>query len=172
MDTLIMNNKTTPDFELPDLDGNVYKLSKYRGRVIILNFWSAECPWSASADQGLLSYLSGWGEGVSLWSVASNANEPVELLGRTAAERSLPVVLLDSHQVVADLYGTKTTPHFFIVDEGGILRYQGAMNDVTFRQPTPTRDYLREAVDAILSDRLPDPSQTSPYGCAIVRFAN
>ena len=75
-------------------------------------------------------------------------------------------------QVVADLYGTKTTPHFFIVDEGGILRYQGAMNDVTFRQPTPTRDYLREAVDAILSDRLPDPSQTSPYGCAIVRFAN
>ncbi|MFC2055838.1 hypothetical protein ACFLV7_16315, partial [Chloroflexota bacterium] len=140
--------------------------------AIILNFWSAECPWSAGADQELLSYLPGWGGGVSLWSIASNANEPVELLARTAAERSLPVVLLDSHQVVADLYGAKTTPHFFIVDERGILRYQGAINDVTFRQPTPTRDYLREAVDAILSGHLPDPSQISPYGCAIVRFAN
>lgn len=170
MDTFIKTGTEAPDFELPDLDGTMHRLAFMRGITVILNFWSAECPWSHNADKELLSCLPDWGDTVALWPIASNANESVDLLSRTALERSLPLVLHDRHQSVANLYGAQTTPHFFVIDRSGILRYQGALNDVTFRQREPGAHYLREAVDALLKGKNPDPDTTSPYGCAVVRY--
>lgn len=171
MDTLIKTGREAPDFELRDLDGFSHRLSSTQGVIVILNFWSAECPWSQAADMELIPYLKEWGNMAVLWSIASNANEPLDLITRTARERLLPLVLHDEQQEVADLYGAQTTPHFFVVDPQGILRYQGAINDVTFRQREPSIHYLRDAVEALLRGKKPDPDTTSPYGCAVVRFA-
>jgi peroxiredoxin len=170
MDTMIKTGTLAPDFELPDLEGNLYRLSDWRGKIVVVNFWSAECPWAEKADRELKEYQSGWGEEVSLWPVASNTNESPDLLLKAAIERGLPFVLHDANQQVADLYGALTTPHLFVLDREGILRYQGAFNDVTFRQRTPTRHYLREAVEALMDGRDPDPAQTQSYGCSIVRY--
>ena len=160
-----------PSFELPDLDGVPHRLEAYRGRIVVLNFWSAECPWSERADRALQPLLEGWGSRVALLTIASNANEPLELLRHTAETRGLLRVLHDAHQEAADRYGAQTTPHLFVVDAHGLLRYQGAFDDVTFRRRTPTRNYLEEAVEALLPGRAPDPAQTPPYGCTIVRYA-
>lgn len=169
MDPLILNGQAAPTFRLPDLAGKMHSPEELRGRVVLLNFWSAECPWTERTDRELLAYRTHWGDQVAWWNIASNANEPVELLTRVAAERGLPVVLLDAGQQVADRYGAQTTPHLFVLDAAGILRYQGAFDDVTFRQRTPSRDYLRAAVEAVLAGQTPDPDQTPPYGCTVVR---
>jgi len=58
-----------------------------------------------------------------------------------------------------------------LIDRQGYLRYRGAVDDVTFRQPEPTRFYLGEAVNAVLSGRLPEQAETQPFGCIIVRYA-
>ena len=50
MDPLIANNSPAPDFTLSDLTGKPHTLSAYRDQVVILNFWSAECPWAVRAD--------------------------------------------------------------------------------------------------------------------------
>ena len=170
MDSMIPNNQAAPLFSLPALDGTPYRLQDWRGKVVILDFWSAECPWSERCDQELLSYLPAWGEAVRLVTIASNANEADDLLARAAALRGLPLVLRDAQQKVADLYQAQTTPHLFVVDGQGVLRYQGALDDVTFRKRTPTQPYLRQAVEAVLAGNAPDPAHTPPYGCTIVRF--
>ena len=159
-----------PDFSLPDLSGSTHRLVDVRRRVAILNFWSAECPWAERADRELLSYLPGWGDAVVLWNIASNSNEPYELLARVAGERGLRIVLRDEGHQVADLYGAQTTPHVFVIDAEGILRYQGAIDDVNFRQRTATRFFLRHAVEAVLAGRRPDPAEVPAYGCTVVRF--
>ena len=39
-------------------------------------------------------------------------------------------VLLDPEGDVGRMYGAKTTPHMYIIDQTGILKYQGAIDDV------------------------------------------
>ena len=169
MDPVTPINQAVPELDLFDLTGRRHRLQDYLERVLILNFWSAECPWSERTDRALLPTLEQWGNRAALLCVAGNAHEPVELLAKTQAERRLPVVLLDPDGAAADRYGALTTPHYFVIDAGGILRYQGAFDDVTFRRREPTRSYLVDAVQAVLEGRDPDPAEVPPYGCTIVR---
>jgi peroxiredoxin len=171
MDPVTAIGALAPSFTLEDLNGVPHRLEEWHGRLAVLNFWSAECPWAERADRELLSYLVNWGQAVNLVPIAANINEPLEQLKSVAAQRSLPLVLHDPDHHVADLYGAQTTPHLFVVDQTGFLRYMGALDDVTFRQRNPTRAYLRQAVESLLAGAIPDPSVTTAYGCSIVRYA-
>jgi len=112
-----------------------------------------------------------WSKEVVLLPVASNRIESPEALAEAAKIRRLPPVLVDGKDVVADLYEAQTTPHVFVIDRDGILRYRGAVDDVTFRVRKPTRFFLDEAVEALLAGRLPALAETPAYGCTIVREA-
>jgi peroxiredoxin len=156
-------------FALPDLEGKHHTLSDYRGRIVIVNFWSAECPWSERADNQFKLWLEEWKERVVLLTVASNANEPAHLLAEVSRQRGIAPVLLDSGCGLAEAWGAQTTPHAFVVDHAGVLRYKGAVDDVTFRQREPKHFHVKEAVDALLSGRLPEIASAPAYGCTIVR---
>jgi peroxiredoxin len=169
MAALIEAGKPAPNFSLPDLAGHVHQLSESLGKVVLLNFWSAECPMAERTDQDLRPELRKWGPRVALLSIASNAHEPHENLQQSAVERGLERVLVDEGSKVADLYQAKTTPHFYVIDAQGILRYHGAYDDVTFRQRTQTRRYVCEAVEALLAGKNPELDQAPPFGCTILR---
>ena len=162
-------NRPVPDFELADLEGRPHDLGSQRGRIVIVNFWSCECPHSERTDRIILSMLVQWEPQVVLFTVASNRNEtPADLLA-AARQRRLPFVLRDEDCRIADLFNAQTTPHIFAVDREGLLRYRGGVDDVTFRNRTPTRFHLDEAVEAMLEGRAPEPAETPCYGCTIVR---
>lgn len=171
MDPLAAIAQPAPDFSLPDLQGKVRHLSDQLGRIVVLNFWSGECPWVQRVDESLTSLRSTWPSDIVYWPIASNVNESPEENAAAAALREMPIVLLDGEQSVADLYGAVTTPHFFVVDRQGMLRYSGAYDDVSFRQRDATRSYLDQAVAALLAERQPDPAETTPYGCALIRHS-
>ncbi len=163
--------EVAPDFELPDVDGVMHRLSNYRGRIAVINFWSCECPHAERTDRSLMAMSVQWGEQVALLPVAANAIETDAAIAAAAFARHLPLVLLDRSHAVADLYDARTTPHVFVVDSRGILRYRGAVDDVNFGQRRPTRFYLEEAVEALLDGREPELNETPAYGCSIVREA-
>lgn len=164
-------NQLAPDFELPDLHGKLHHLSDYLGKIVILNFWSCECPHSERTDKAIMSMFVQWHEDVAMLSIASNRSENVAALKNVAEARRLPTVLIDANCQVADLFNAQTTPHVFVVDREGILRYRGSVDDVTFRrsQRTPTRFFLDLAVEALLEGQLPKLTESPAYGCTIVR---
>ena len=162
-------NEPAPEFELPDLHGGCHKLSDFRGKIVIVNFWSAECPHSERTDRYLFPLLETWNGDVIMLPIASNRNEPAQMISEIAAVRGVPQVLLDSEHVVADRYEALTTPHTFLLDREGILRYRGAVDNRTFRRREATQFYLQDAVTALLNGQLPEMSETPAYGCAIVR---
>ena len=162
-------NQPAPEFELPDLQGQLHKLSDQRGKIVIINFWSADCPHSERTDQHIVALLEKWKRRVVLLSIAANRNEPLSMVVEAANGRHIPIVLVDSDQTVVDLYEAVATPHVFVLDPEGVLRYRGAVDNLTFRRGQATRLYLQEAVEALLEGRLPELSETPAYGCALVR---
>jgi peroxiredoxin len=169
--SIVEVNGPAPDFELPDLHGVLHRLHDYRGRIVIVNFWSCECPHAERTDRAIMAMFVQWREEVVLLPIAANRIESAEAVAEAAKVRRLPLVLIDREDVVADLYEAQTTPHVFVIDRVGILRYRGAVDDVTFRLRRPTRFFLDEAVEALLDGRLPALAETPAYGCTIVREA-
>jgi len=165
----IQIHQPLPDFELPGLEGKTHRLSDHRGRIVIVNFWSCECPHSERTDKAILAMFAQWRDEVSMLTIASNRNESLSALREAAEIRRLPEVLHDADCRVADLFDAQTTPHVFVIDREGILRYHGAVDDVTFRHRTPTRFFLDEAVEALLAGHSPTLTESPAYGCAIVR---
>jgi len=162
-------NQSAPDFELCDLRGIAHRLSDYRGKIVIVNFWSCECPHSERTDKALMAMFVQWRDDVAMLSIASNRSENAEALKNAADARHLSTVLIDAQCSVADMYEAQTTPHVYVIDREGILRYRGAIDDMTFRKRTPSRFFLDEAVESLLEGHLPRLTESPAYGCAIVR---
>jgi len=169
-------NQPAPDFELPDLECKIHRLSDYHGKIVIVNFWSCECPQSERTDKAIMAMFAQRAAQVRrdasrvvLLPIAANRSENVEALKNAADARHLPTVLRDANCFVADLYEAQTTPHVYVIDRDGVLRYQGAVDDVTFRNRIPSRFFLDEAVESLLEGHLPALTESPAYGCTIVR---
>jgi peroxiredoxin len=166
-------NRLAPDFTLTVVDGGRLSLSDWRGFIVIINFWSAECAWSRRADV-LLAYrqLTWEAKGVRIVGVACNANESETEIRHEIANRHIryPVVL-DFDRRLTNLYKATTTPHFFVLDRQGIARYIGALDDATSQAHDARTYYLDRAVTALLNNLAPDPEFTPAAGCQIVAEA-
>jgi peroxiredoxin len=159
----------SPGFELPDLDGAMHRLEDYSGQIVVLDFWSADCPHVERTDGLIAEWQAKWGEAVTVLPIASNANETIQSMSECAAQRNLPVVLVDKGHQVADVYAAQYTPEVFVIDEGGRLRYRGAVDDTSFAQRTPTRFFLEVAVRSLLAGEAMKVRETRAFGCTLIR---
>lgn len=163
-------NQTAPDFELATLDGDTHQLRDYRGQVVVVDFWSAECPISRRYDAYFNEFVERFDdEDVVLLAVDSNAYDD-DTIAEALTERDLHFpVLRDSGNAIADAYGAQTTPHAFVVDPDGVLRFRGHVDDRSWNQDEATTDYLSDVVEALLSGEEPPVTERPAYGCTINR---
>lgn len=162
-------NRLAPDFELRGLDGRLYRLGDCRGQILVVDFWSCDCPHVERTDASLRAASARWGADVVLWMVASNANESDAALENASRSRGPFTVLKDAGHRAADLFGAQVTPEVFVMDRGGVVRYRGAVDDVSLCRRAATRFFAAEAVEALLAGRLPPVAEVPAFGCAIVR---
>jgi peroxiredoxin len=161
------------DFQLRAVSGESFGLGQFRGNVVVIVFWSAECPVSTEYD----AFFNALSERYSEWRIVvlgidSNVHYGQDEIVTAVAERGVRFpILRDADASIADYFGALTTPHVFIVDAEGRLAYAGAVDDRTFRQPEATVNYVDQALDALLAGETPAATETQPYGCTIVRHA-
>ena len=120
-------NRLAPDFELANLKGDKVRLSDYRGKVVILNFWTKTCRpcLEELPSLGDLAQVLKRQQGMELVTIctddtAADAKETLKSVmgGNVAFE-----VLMDPEsKVVADKYGTTLYPETWFIDANGVIR--------------------------------------------------
>ena len=75
--------------------------------------------------------------------------------------------LFDESQQIGRAYGARVTPEVFVVDRERRIAYQGAIDDNWQSADQVKKPYLRQALDALLAGRKPEPAETKPVGCGI-----
>lgn len=175
-------DKPAPDFALLGSDGQEHPLSSYKGKIVVLEWVNYECPFvkkhyhepqrnmqklQAYAEEKGIVWLSisSSGEGKQGYMNAADAK-------RLSAERgaSPTVTLLDHTGRVGKLYGARTTPHLFVIDVNGILRYMGAIDDAPSTDPddiAEAKNYVRQAIDELLAGKEVSDQITESYGCSV-----
>ena len=164
--------KPVPDFRLTDTRGAEHQLSSYRGKLVMLHFWSATCPFVIRYDDRLKEIASDYqGRDVVVLGVDSNSNETVKQIKKVAGKRKINYpILIDPGNQVADQFGAITTPHVFLIDQEGKLIYEGAVDDQGWSEDNPVRKhYVREVIEANLSGKPVPYTETQSVGCTVKR---
>jgi len=122
--TKITPVRNAPEFSLQDLDGNIVKLSDFRGKPLIVNFWATWCPpcrkempsmeraWQIIKDQGIAM-------------VAINVGEDEDTVFTFTADYPLSFpLLLDTTGSVTQRWPVVGLPTTFIVNPEGKIVYR------------------------------------------------
>jgi peroxiredoxin len=162
--------KPAPDFTLTDLKGQSHSLKDYRGKVVVLGFISTTCPISNDYNARIRAIAEDYGkQNVVFLGVNSNFNEPVAGIKAHAAKNNLTFTILkDEGNKVADAYGAQRTPEIFLIDNEGVLRYHGRIDNSREVRRVNRQD-LRAALNELIEGKAVSVTEGKAFGCPIKR---
>ena len=167
---------TAPPFNLPDLDGKSVCLDDFWAqKALLVMFICNHCPYVRHLRAGIADLAREYQpKGLGVVAIASNDVEQYpqdgpEGMREEASEAGYTFpYLFDETQQVARTYRAACTPDFFLFDERRRLAYRGQFDDSRPGNDLPVSGKdLRDAVDAVLEGRQPDPEQRPSIGCNI-----
>lgn len=173
-------NEPAPDFTLTDSRNQTVSLSDYKGKLVVLEWTNHECPFVRKHyESGNMQKLQRdyTGKGVVWLSLISSApGKQGHVTGDQAEELSKnrnaapTAVLLDPTGKAGQLYGAKTTPHMYIIDKDGVVRYAGGIDSIksTDQADIPkAKNYVAQSLDELLAGKPVSEPATAPYGCGV-----
>lgn len=174
------NGELAPDFTGLTMTGEEVRLSDYRGQPVVLEWTNHECPYVRKhyGSGNMQKTQRALTEDGAVWiSIVSSApgkqgHVTASQAQRLTAERGAYAdrVILDPEGEIGRLYAAKTTPHMFIIDGGGILQYQGAIDDkpsANLRSLEGAKNHVMAAWQELRSGGAVSEPQTKPYGCSV-----
>lgn len=162
-----------PDFALKDLEGKEHKLSDLKGKVVVLEWINHECPVvQRYHNSKTMSETARKFEGKDVVWLAIDSSHFCETKQESIREWSSKVsidypILLDASGEIGRTYGAKTTPHMYVIDKEGKLAYTGAPDDNKTGNSRDPKNYVEDAVNALLNGSTVEVAQTKPFGCNV-----
>ncbi len=164
----------SPDIKLKDIYGKEHSLGDFRGKIVFIHFWSIVCPSEKLAEPKCKEIQKDFGD-KGVVEIAINANQkelsepgdpPYANLRAHVQEAALNfMVAVDPGNKLTDMLGGQSTPHCFVIDKEGVLRYSGALDDDPRGQKgKDAKSYVREAIQAVLAGEKVPVATTKPYG--------
>ncbi|HTO71162.1 MAG TPA: redoxin domain-containing protein [Myxococcota bacterium] len=163
--------QSVPDFHARDQNGADHSLSQYKGKAVVLEWTNSECPFVErhyqAGDMQKLAAALGAKEVVWLAVNSTYTNTPDDTKTWMKEEGFAYPTLQDPEGKLGHMFGARTTPHMFVIDAGGVLRYRGAIDDDEYGRAEKPKNYVDGAVHALLANASPDPAETQSYGCSV-----
>ena len=176
-------NIKAPNFTALDSYGNNIQLSDFIGSPVILEWTNHECPYvMRHYDENNMQSVQKMAldAGIVWLSIISSTPgdqghvSPNKANALTSSRAASPAhVLLDESGEIGMLYGAKTTPHMYMIDANGILRYKGAIDDIgrgmqffdaSLQQ---AKNYVSSQMSELITIQSLAISSTTSYGCSV-----
>lgn len=171
--------EAAPAFTLTDADGKSHSLADFKGKTVVLEWHNPECPFVKKHYSGNMQgqQKDATGKEVVWLTVNSGAAGKQGSLDGAAAKAYIAdksaaptAYLMDASGDTGRAYDAKTTPHMYVIDGDGTLRYAGAIDS------KPTADtadiasatqYVSQALAELSSGKPVSTPVTQPYGCSV-----
>lgn len=135
-----------PDFTVYDKDNNPVKLSDFRGKPVILNFWASWCGPCVSEMPEFQNFYDQYGEDIHfvLVNLTDGSQETVETASKFVSDQGYTFpIYFDKDLDAAAAYGVNAVPVSYFLDAEGYL--------VVWAQGALTGDMLQQGVDELLN---------------------
>lgn len=164
-----------PEFSATAIDNTTYQSTSAKQKVMVVAFLGVECPLANLYYPRLVELAKTYqGKSVAFVAVNSNSQDTLDAVHKQARmNRATFTVLKDSGAAVAKLFGAERTPEVFVLDRERIVRYHGMIDDqygYRQRRSQPTKNYVVDAVDALLEAKPVSVAKSPVQGCHIGRI--
>jgi peroxiredoxin len=180
-----VTGKAAPNFTLRSAGGEDVSLAGFKDKIVVLEWFNPDCPFVKKHydSKNMQKLQKQYTEKGIIWLTISSSAEgkqgycTAELANIIIKEKEMAcsAFLLDHNGRVGKLYGAKTTPHMFVIDQYGILVYAGAIDD---KPSTKIGDiqgavnYLQAALEELMAGKSISIRVTQPYGCSVKYATN
>ena len=179
----VKNGDNAPSFNLLNQDNETVSLDEFKGKKVVLEWTNHDCPfvkrhYDSNNMQNLQRDMKN--QDIVWLSIVSSAKgkqghiTSTEAKNLTSSRKAEPAhVLLDTDGDVGRMYSAKTTPHMFLIDETGKMRYQGAIDNLGntaalfMTDLSKAKNYVRNAVSQLSNGEEVKEAKTRPYGCSV-----
>jgi len=137
--------ESAPDITVYDIDGNAHKLSEFRGKPVILNFWATWCGYCKMEMPDFDKAYQQYGDEIHflMVNVTDGVQETVEKASEFIAEQGYTFpVYYDTDQTVAANYNISGLPVTYLLDAEG--------KPVAWQQGMLTAEMLQSGIDMLL----------------------
>jgi peroxiredoxin len=134
--------RPAPDFSLSDMDGKIHKLSDYRGKAVLLNFWASWCPpcrHEMPSMEKLYLELKDKPFQVLACDQQEDDDTVFAFTGQFDPAPTFPL-LLDRKSTVSKTYDVPGLPTTFLIDKSGRIVYRAVGG----------RDFSHPAIRALI----------------------
>jgi peroxiredoxin len=123
--------KAAPDFTLEDASGARVKLSKYRGEVVLLNFWATWCHGCQTEIPWFIEYESKYKQnGLAIIGVSMD-DDGWKVVTPFVAEKKMNYTVVLGDEKVSKLFAVNAMPVTLLIDREG--RIAASYSDVVDR---------------------------------------
>lgn len=146
--TLLEPRESAPETAFRDRDGDPVRLSDFRGRVVLVNFWATWCAPCVEEMPTLDALTASLGrEGLKVLAVSQDVGgrEAVEPFLRERLELENLEVFLDPKGELSRAMGVRGLPTTFLIDARG--RIVGALEGPADWNGAPARELIRHYID-------------------------
>ncbi|MCM3765230.1 TlpA disulfide reductase family protein [Neobacillus niacini] len=119
------------NFELPNLDGSTTKLSDYKGKVVILNYFASWCAPCKEEFPELAAFHKDYGDKYPL--IMMNRGETMDKIKKaTKNNQEGMIYLFDYNAKISKRYNVTGQPETFVIDKQGVIRehYNGPVTEM------------------------------------------
>jgi len=174
-------NKPAPSFTGQTATGETLALSDLRGKTVVLEWTNKDCPYVRKhyGTENMQQLQTDAREtfGVTWISIitsppgAQGYLKPAAAMAHVEEVKASPdYVILDPEGTIGRAYGAVTTPHMYVIDGNGVLRFMGGMDDKpssNWDTVEGAKNYVRAALEDLTAGRPVAEPVTRPYGCSV-----